>query len=245
MNTNKRLLLFDIDGTLVSVERAASRQMLRDVLAEVLDIPIAPDFVWELGGKTDFQIVHEIAAHFQLPAAMVDERREFIKESLTKRTEPLATPSLVELLEGVQELVHRLSERDDVTLGLLTGNIKQTAYLKLRPYSLEGFFSFGAFGCDHVQRTELPPIAIHRANTFVHASNRNYISPSAPPSFTLEKTMIIGDTLNDIACARAHAIPVLAVATGAVSYERLAEAAPEFLVHDFSDTAGIVKILTH
>jgi phosphoglycolate phosphatase-like HAD superfamily hydrolase len=248
----KKLLLFDIDGTLVSVERNASRQLLRDVALETLGIIIPQDYVFELGGKTDFQIMHELAADFHLPPDAIDKRREEIAFALTKATERLSSTLYVERLVGVAELLRELvRHQDSVTLGLLTGNIRQTAYLKLRPYQLDELFPFGAFGCDHIQRTELPPIAIRRANAYLASISQTthgkelrsteddaHFAPFAP-----QHTMIIGDTLNDITCARAHNIPVLAVASGAVSYERLAERKPEFLVHDFSDTSTILNIL--
>jgi len=229
---NKRLLLFDIDGTLVSVEREASRQLLRDVVQETMNIRLPQDFVFSLGGKTDFQIMNELAELFAVPQTLVEQRRELIKERLTAHTERLSSVERIERLHGVEELLAALSKREDATLGVLTGNIKTTAYLKLRPYNLDALFPFGAFGCDHVHRTMLPPIAINRANEHL-----------ATEAFTPENTVIIGDTLNDIACARAHGIRVVAVATGAVSYERLAEAEPDALVRDFADTAHIIDLL--
>jgi phosphoglycolate phosphatase len=238
----KKLLLFDIDGTLVSVERQASRQLLRDVVRETTGITLPADYVFQLGGKTDFQIMHEIARDFSLSPELIESRRNDIIASLVQHTENLATPELILRLAGVQELIAALAERSsDVVLGLLTGNIKQTAYLKLRPSRLGEVFAFGAFGCDHINRSALPPIAIHRANA---ASVLAQTASASSTPFTPENTIIIGDTLNDIACARAHAIPVLAVATGAVSYDVLAAERPDFLVHDFSNTAQIVDILT-
>jgi phosphoglycolate phosphatase-like HAD superfamily hydrolase len=145
--TMKKLLLFDIDGTLVSVERAASRQLLRDVVRETLEIEIPADYTFQLGGKTDFQIMTEIATDLAVPLSIIDERRNFIKERLVAHTERIASEALVEQLAGVRELLDELLKRDDVTLGLLTGNIKQTAYLKLRPHGLSSLFPFGAFGC--------------------------------------------------------------------------------------------------
>jgi phosphoglycolate phosphatase-like HAD superfamily hydrolase len=228
-----KLLLFDIDGTLVSVEREASRQLLRDVVRETIDVVLPADYVFHLGGKTDFQIMTEIATEFAVAPSVLEEHRAFIKERLIAHTERLSSLTFVTMLSGVRDLLDALAQRDDITLGLLTGNIRQTAYLKLRPHSVDALFPFGAFGCDHIKRNELPPIALRRANAHVQGGK-----------FNARNTRIIGDTLNDIACARAHGIPVVAVATGPVSYERLAEEQPEVLVRDFSDTAQMLDILT-
>jgi phosphoglycolate phosphatase-like HAD superfamily hydrolase len=228
-----KLLLFDIDGTLVSVEREASRQLLRDVVRETIGVVLPAGYVFHLGGKTDFQIMTEIASEFDVPLSVLKAKRALVKERLISHTERLSSVAFVNILAGVQALLEALSVRDDVTLGLLTGNIKQTAYLKLRPYRMDMLFPFGAFGCDHIERTELPPIAIHRANAHTQGT-----------IFTPRNTIIIGDTLNDIACARAHGIPVVSVATGPISYERLAEEQPDYVVRDFSNTVQILEILT-
>jgi phosphoglycolate phosphatase len=228
----KKLLLFDIDGTLISVEKTASRQMLRRVVEEVFEITLAPDFVFQLGGKTDYQIMTELAQTLDIPVQIVTERRTVIHEKLIEHTTPLSNQAQMRVLEGVEELIATLQSRKDVTLGLLTGNIKPTAYLKLAPYRLESAFSFGAFGCDHIERTMLPPIAIARANAHVRAE-----------AFSPENTIIIGDTLNDIRCAKAHNIKVVAVASGHDSAETLRNADADVVVADFSDVQAMVRLL--
>jgi phosphoglycolate phosphatase-like HAD superfamily hydrolase len=228
----KKLLLFDIDGTLVSVEKMSSRAMLRRVVEEVFEMTLPSDFVFHLGGKTDYQIMTETAERLGIPTSLVGERRTLIHEKLVEHTTPLSNQAQMRVLEGVLELVARLQEQEDVTLGLLTGNIKPTAYLKLRPHSLDAVFSFGAFGCDHIERTMLPPIALSRANAHVGRK-----------AFTSENTVIIGDTLNDIRCAKAHGIKVVAVASGHDSVETLRNADADVVVSDFADTQGMVGLL--
>lgn len=228
----KKLLLFDIDGTLVSVERTASRAMLRRVVEEVFDTTLPQDFVFQLGGKTDYQIMTETAERLGIPTRYVQERRTKIYDILTEHTTPLSNPEQMRVLNGVKELIATLEQHEDVTLGLLTGNIKPTAYLKLRPHDLEHSFRFGAFGCDHIGRAELPPIALDRANTHL-----------GRPSFTFENTVIIGDTLNDIRCAKAHDIKVVAVATGHDSAETLQRAGADVVVENFANTQAMVRLL--
>lgn len=240
MKTTRKLLLFDIDGTLISVQRQAARQLVRNVLAEALQIDVSPTFTWVLGGKTDFQIFQEIAHHFALPPEYVEERRELVIKTLIDHTLALSSVDFVERLEGTLELLQVLAGRDDVVLGVLTGNIRQTAYLKLQPHGFDAYFPFGAFGCDNMQRAALPPVALERANVFLGEQRGEALSE---PVFTPENTVIIGDTLNDIHCARAHNIPVLAVATGSVAFEDLHAHNPNYIVRDFAHTQQIVNIL--
>lgn len=234
-----RLLLFDIDGTLVSVERSASRAMLRRVVEDVFSITLPLDFEFQLGGKTDYQIMTEVAQTLGLPTRLVDEHRERIQTVLTEETRQLSDPVTMRLLEGVRLLVETLAARHDVALALLTGNLKTTAYLKLRPHGLDGYFPIGAFGCDHIDRVMLPPIALRRANAHYTAFT------AQGKKFSPENTLIIGDTLNDIRCAKAHGIKTLAVATGAVSAETLQRGGAEHIVENFADVRAIIDIATN
>ena len=234
-----RLLLFDIDGTLVSVERAASRAMLRKVVEEIFSVVLPADFEFQLGGKTDYQIMTEVAQTLGLPITMVEEQKEKIVRTLTAHTEPLSTPETMRLLDGVRALVETLAAREDIALALLTGNLESTAYLKLRPHGLHSYFPIGAFGSDHIDRAMLPPIALERANGhYTHLVREG-------KNFSSENTLIIGDTLNDIRCAKAHGIKTLAVATGAVSMQTLRTAGAEYVVENFVDVRAITDIATN
>ncbi|MCU0424544.1 MAG: HAD hydrolase-like protein [Candidatus Kapabacteria bacterium] len=234
-----RLLLFDIDGTLVSVERSASRMMLRRVVEEIFAIELPPHFEFQLGGKTDYQIMTETAQMLDLPTKLVEEKREQIQDVLTQHTATLSNPETMRILEGVKHLVEHLASRNDVALALLTGNLETTALLKLRPHGLDRHFPVGAFGSDHIDRTMLPPIALKRANAHYKTQHGFHIN------FEAKNTLIIGDTLNDIACAKAHGIKTLAVATGTVGMGTLREAGAEFVVENFADMQAITDIATN
>jgi phosphoglycolate phosphatase len=240
MPHHKRLLLFDIDGTLVSVEREASRRMLRRVVEETFETTLPDDFMFQLGGKTDDQIMTETLVALGLPVGLAREKRERAHELLTEYTTPLSNPVTMRLLESVQPLIQQLAADDSVQLGLLTGNIKRTAMLKLQPHGLDSYFPFGAFGCDHIERAMLPPIALDRANTFAGNAAENTTGTTA---FTPENTVIIGDTLNDIRCAKAHGIKVLAVATGNVAASTLLDGGADKVVENFADTASILALI--
>jgi phosphoglycolate phosphatase-like HAD superfamily hydrolase len=135
--------------------------------------------------------------------------------------------------------VESLAAREDVALALLTGNLESTAYLKLRPHGLDRHFPIGAFGSDHINRAMLPPIALYRAN------EHYYRLTSSGKKFISENTLIIGDTLNDIRCAKAHGIKTLAVATGGSDMETLRLAGAEYVVENFVDVEAITDIATN
>jgi phosphoglycolate phosphatase len=106
------------------------------------------------------------------------------------------------VLPGVEALLARLAARRDVTLALLTGNWEGGARVKLSSAGLDGYFGFGAFGDDGIERRELPPVALERARR------------ARGVGAALDRVLVIGDTRHDVDCARAHGLAVLAVATG-------------------------------
>lgn len=226
----KYLILFDIDGTLLLMKSKVSRKLFADMIIKVFgkEIPITamPDFA----GMTDLQILKEIAEKIGIKTEELHRSLEDIWNSLLEDFLPYCTSDYIDLLPGVKELIHRLSVNADVQLGLLTGNFKDHAYLKLKAHLLDVFFPIGAFGNDHWDRNTLPPIALERANNFAG----NIL-------FTNNNTIIIGDTPRDIECAKKNNIPSLAVATGSFSLEKLAGLNPEAVLNDFSNTSYVIN----
>jgi len=149
----------------------------------------------------------------------------------TERLERTLDRERMRLLLGARELVERLAARPDLEVGLLTGNWERGARSKLARFGLNAHLPFGAFGGDGIDREDLPPVAWRRAA-------ERCGTPFAP-----EATLIIGDSLQDIACARAHGIPVLAVATGFVDAAVLREAEPDWLAADLHEAARVVDWL--
>ena len=124
----------------------------------------------------------------------------------------------MQVLPGIEELLAECAARRDVVLGLLTGNWHGGARIKLARFGLERYFAFGAFGEDGLERSELPPVALERA---FEATGRRF----AP-----HQTLIVGDSVRDVECARANGMPVLAVATGWTPAEVLARAGADRVV---------------
>ncbi len=224
----QRLLLFDIDGTLIRMRRGFGAPAVFGVFADMFGVDIPADFTHDCSGKTDLWIFLEIAARFDVARDEVFSRAVEIRERVEAVQAAECRPDTVQVLPGVQEVLNILSAERKISLGLLTGNMEGAGFAKLRPHALDVFFHFGAFGSDHHLRNELPPIALNRARD---------LHPGI--DFRPERSLIIGDTHRDIECARAGGMKAAAVATGRFNAEELGRHAPDALFNDLSaaDTA--------
>lgn len=215
-----RLVLFDVDGTLLSAGRA-TRESILAALSAILGWEGSSDGN-DFSGKTDPQILRELvmesvgAPRFE---AALDSILDRYVEELSRRLRPEA----VVVKPGVLSLLDRLAGDPRVTLGLLTGNIERGARLKLEPAGLNRFFPFGAFGDDSADRYRLPEIAVARAR---EETGRDFHGPSV---------VIVGDSVHDVGCGRSFGARAIAVATGPTPAEKLAAERPDALFTDFSD----------
>ncbi|HVZ39384.1 MAG TPA: HAD hydrolase-like protein [Candidatus Kapabacteria bacterium] len=223
-----KLLLFDIDGTLVRVRHDVLAGVLRSICRDVLGDAGHADNM-ELHGKTDRLIMLELCSRAGITGSDAARLCSRMERALLEQWEMHLDAETVELLPGVRELVERLAERPGICLALLTGNLEPAARMKLAPHDLNGFFPFGAYGSDAVNRNDLPPIALERAHA--HAAHR----------FTYQATVIIGDSHRDIGCARAWGIRSLAVATGSLTEEELLGHEPDVVWPSLADTERIVE----
>lgn len=225
----RRLVLFDIDGTLISTGGVGGRALLA-ALTEVFGTA-GPIERWSFGGKTDPQIVAEL-----MEAAGIDENTVAagLPEVLARYIATLEReidPARVKLKPGILPLLERLAVHPDVVLGLLTGNIARGAAIKLMSAGLEQFFVLGAYGCDHRFRDQLPPIAVRRAETLTDYR------------YSGKQVVIIGDTPNDIVCGRGIGVKAIAVATGTFPAADLALHGPDHLFADLSDTQSALSAI--
>jgi phosphoglycolate phosphatase-like HAD superfamily hydrolase len=219
------LVLFDIDGTLLSAGRVARDSVLaalEQVYGWTAD-PSAPrQGKYDFSGKTDPQIVRELVTDAVGPErceADLDRALERYLEELEARL----TPEAVVPKPGISDLLRSLAGEPAVTLGLLTGNLERGARIKLGPPGFNAYFPFGAFGSDSANRYELPALAVERARR--HSARE----------FSGKSIVIIGDSVHDVACGRALGVRSVAVATGPTPAERLAAEKPDALLPDFSD----------
>jgi phosphoglycolate phosphatase-like HAD superfamily hydrolase len=224
-----RLVLFDIDGTLLSAGRISAR-VFGDALLEAFGTT-GDAASFDYSGKTDPQIVRELMKGAGFTDLEIEARRPGALEDYRRRLAASIRPEDVAPKPGVAPLLDALHQAPEVTLALLTGNLEPTARLKLAPVDANRYFPFGAFGSDHEDRYQLPRVAQQRARDAVGVA------------FQGRDIVIVGDSIHDVLCGRELGVRAVAVATGRTSAERLAEVGPDALLPDFSDTAATVSAI--
>ena len=241
MNTQPKLVLFDIDGTLVLTGGAGIRAMNR-ACEELVGHPHALEGI-PVAGRTDRIILSDVvtrAGHSlddglleQLRDRYVDNlRAEIEKPGRLQSFESLGPRSGIKaVMPGVRELLDVLERRDDVFLGLLTGNFRSGARIKLEHFDLWRYFRCGAFGDDAADRNALVPFAVTRAGE----CGLHDIKPA--------DILVVGDTPHDVACALAvGAIPV-AVATGGFTSAQLRESGADIVFETLGTTTDFLKLI--
>jgi len=224
----KTLLLWDIDGTLLSA-KGAGRAALCESLANSFGISSDLAHI-DMYGRTDRWIFRQMLQHFQLDLTYSNFERleDNYMHALPKHLESKG----IGLLPGVMEIINQGLERQDVTQGLLTGNLRRGAKIKLGASGLWEKLSFGAFADDSENRNDLPPHALRRA------------TERTGHAFAPERVWIIGDTPHDITCGQHNGLSTLAVATGKHSSAQLAAEKPTALLENLSDSKPFWQIVT-
>jgi phosphoglycolate phosphatase-like HAD superfamily hydrolase len=225
-----RLLLFDIDGTIL-IARGAGRRALAQALTEVYGTAGNIDR-YDLRGQTDPRIVFDVMEGAGLEREAVRARLDDCFEAYARGlAAEIGDGGDVVTLPGIGDLVRRLDGDAGVLLGLLTGNIEAGARIKLAPTGLLRYFRLGAYGSDHLDRRLLPSLAARRAHALVGV-------PFAP-----EQVLVIGDTPRDIECARHFGAVAVAVATGQYTRETLEAERPDLLFDNFGDVEDALSKL--
>jgi phosphoglycolate phosphatase-like HAD superfamily hydrolase len=228
----KRLFLFDIDGTILSTNGAATRGFHRALL-EVYGTA-GPIATHPFDGKTDPQIARELLRLAGLDDVTIEsgfERlwRAYLREFAVEMAHPEHRTTL---LPGIGEVINALEPyRGDSVIGLLTGNVERGAALKLDSVGLTDRFTMGAYGSDHERRDHLPPIAVERARELTGYG------------FKGAEIVIIGDTPYDITCGQSLGVRAVGVATGRYTAEELWEAGAHAVLPDLSDTGAALAAM--
>lgn len=224
-----RLVLFDIDGTILT-DRGASRDAFRDALEAVYgyDGDLSR---YDFSGRTDPQIARMLLRDQGFTDDAIDPHLPRLWEIYLDGLARNATTDRVRVLPGIRELVAALHEHEDVVLGLLTGNIEPGARLKLGGAEMNDYFAFGAFGSDSADRTELPPIAVERASERCHHR------------FSGAEVVIIGDSIYDVRCGVPWNATTIAVASGRTSADALRAEKPDYFFDDLADVARVMAAI--
>lgn len=229
----RKLVLFDIDGTLMTTGNVA-RQAITDAMMEVFG-SAGSVAKTSFSGKTDPQIVHEIMTELGISD---DEIRARLSESLGRYVMKLAErlhPSDVRVLAGVRDLLERLmGQPDEFLIGLLTGNVVDGARVKLTQAGLLRYFDppwIGAFGDDAMSRDALPAIVLRR------------VEDRFQRTFSQKDIVIIGDSPHDVTCGKALNVRSIAVATGWHTVPDLLSYQPDHMFADLSDVHAVFSAI--
>jgi phosphoglycolate phosphatase len=234
-----KLVLFDIDGTLVLTGGAGLRAMNR-AFTDVIGQPTPPKGATPpdalngipVAGRTDWSILQDTLARVgrELDLDLLGRLRERYVVHLRDEILHPGT-GFNGTLPGVNVLLDALEPREDVYLGLLTGNFKDGAQVKLERFDLWRYFRCGAFGDDAPDRNALVPVALERA------------AACGMPSFAAADVIVVGDTPNDVACAQAVGAVPIGVATGGYTADQLRQCGADIVFETLEDAEAFVRLL--
>lgn len=213
-----RLVLFDIDGTLISTHGAGVKAFAQ-VCEEIFALPDATEAI-TFAGRTDLGLVRDIFSdnHIEPSAENIHQ----FQSAYLERLPALMPAGETEPLPGVRDWLATLAQRRPAAgVGLLTGNHRQGAEIKLRHFGLWDAFQFGAFGGDTIDRNEVARQALAEGQTRMTG-----LQP--------EEILVVGDTARDIECARSIGAKVLAVATGPMATGELKALGPDWVTGDLT-----------
>jgi len=221
------ILLFDIDGTLLNTGGAGQSAMEKTLAAEFgMTRPIEGI---STAGRTDRGITQDLFKFYDI--VMSDENWDRFHDRYTDNLKAALNGSPGQILPGIPELLAALQARDDVTMGLLTGNFEHGARIKLEHYALDEFFEFGGYGDHHADRDDIAR-DVFRVLQSRHGDD-----------IDTDRVWVIGDTPHDVQCGRAIGARVAAVGTGMFALETLAESQPDHLFEDFSEYERLLAML--
>lgn len=226
-----KLILFDIDGTMLHCG-ASARESLTEALVQVSGTPVQLHLE-DVAGNTDLGIIRTA---LERNGTMRPENGKIIDQVINKYLDILQVkyPERGDqyLYRGVDQLLELLSNRKDIRLGILTGNLEPGARIKLEPFGIWDYFSFGAFGSDSEDRNELPKIAWKKAQS------------SLEETYSPAQTLIVGDTPRDAVCARVNNTHSLIISRRAHWLEAIRAENPDFIVDSTENVQQLYEYIT-
>jgi phosphoglycolate phosphatase-like HAD superfamily hydrolase len=228
----RRLVLFDIDGTLLSADGAGKRA-IHAALMEVFGTT-GPINGYSFAGRTDPEIVRDLLRADGLADAEIDAGLPALWFRYVENLHREVREMRIHPLPGIPELVERVEgEGGEMVLGLLTGNIAPGARIKVEAAGLRfERFRVGAYGSDHAHRPELPAIAVERARRLTGVG------------YAGKEIVVVGDTPKDVACGEHLGVRTIATATGRHAVDELAACGPDHVFPDLSDTDAVWRAIT-
>ncbi len=223
----KNIILFDIDGTLLS-SAGAGKTALEKGMASKFGIGQIVDGL-SLSGRTDKGILYDLLRLHNIPFSQ-ENYEKMLQAYLEFLPDCLKTVQGT-ILPGISDILAALKKREDCAVGLLTGNLRKGAKIKLAHFNIHHHFDFGGFGDHHLDRDDVAREALQEIQT---KFGKDY-----PP----HKIWVLGDTPLDIQCARAIGAQVLAVATGWHSMDELKPYKPDLLFQDLTSTHQVLESL--
>jgi phosphoglycolate phosphatase-like HAD superfamily hydrolase len=230
--TRHKLILFDIDGTLMLAD-GAGREAMRSALEKVYGTADGID-AYRFAGKCDRATVFGLMRAAGLPEATIQRGLEAVADEMALVLSRLsaANPARFRACPGALELVSALDQHPLSLVGLVTGNFRVTAFAKLACAGFEpGHFGPGAYGDESEDRNDLPPLAISRARALTGET------------FTGRDVIIIGDTVDDVRCGMAVGALTIAVLTGYEDPTALRNSGPDFLLPDLTDLDSLLRLI--
>lgn len=228
--SSQRLVLFDIDGTLIS-----GGKLWRECFEKAVRLHYPEENFPSVAfhGKTDYQILNEVLRCLNLSRSECTQKSKAILEGYLDHAEQELKTRLheVQVMPGVRDLLNSLAAKEEVLLGLLTGNVQRGAQVKLNAVELNKYFSFGVYGDDHEDRYELPRIALEK---ILNKHGR---------VFHGKEIVIIGDTVHDVNCGKSLGVRSIAVGTGHEPLENLLAQEPDYYFKDFSSTHDVIEAI--
>jgi len=221
---DKKLVLFDVDHTLMIAGKShkeAFVMAIKEVAGLDLKFPVG------MSGMTDLQIIHNL-----LTDNNIETEENTDKKIINVMIDYFQQADLSDaiLLPGVPALLKRMQEHEDIVVGLVTGNIEEIAYTKLKHFGIKEFFLVGGFGHTSVIRSELIYDAIAHAERKIGTIKKNNV-------------FIIGDTPHDIKAAKETGVKVIAVATGSHDVAALKKDSPNYVFNNLQDTDKIIDVI--
>ncbi|MCL1833551.1 MAG: HAD hydrolase-like protein [Leptospirales bacterium] len=224
-----KAVLFDIDGTILNCNRAGRSALIKaaiDTFGTMGKMEIV-----DFQGKTDPTILQESLSIMGFSNKDIDDKSHILKEKYFYYLKESIKKHEVIVLPGIEDILLKLSEREDILLGLLTGNFTESAAIKLSSHDLNKFFKFGVFGDDAPIRDLLPEAAQRRILKLYNIK------------IDFKNTIIIGDTIYDVRCAKYSGAVSIAVGTGWGDPEELKKEKPDYYFDDLSNIDKFMKIL--